>query len=234
MELHLALFLGGVIDNLGAKDWFHKIGIGLLQKNTSSYLFHHPYHIQSGNFENENTDRSIKITCISPLFNGYAYCLEKDITLLEDGFIIRYHLENRGHKAIITSEYNHNFLAINNDPIGINYKLKFNFNLNKTAFNEVVNPNEVAVINSKSITFKDVPKSDIFFSNINAGKNVAAKWYLENKTQGVGISETGNFKTSKINIWGCGHVISPELFIDINLQPKQSMKWSRHYSVYDV
>ena len=51
---------------------------------------------------------------------------------------------------------------------------------------------------------------------------------------GIGLRETGSFPTSAINLWGWCHVISPELFIEINLEPGNAMEWSRQYHVFAV
>ena len=48
----------------------------------------------------------------------------------------------------------------------------------------------------------------------------------------IGISETGSFKTDKVNLWGCEHVISPELFFNIFIKPGESVEWSRNYNVF--
>lgn len=63
---------------------------------------------------------------------------------------------------------------------------------------------------------------------------VNATWTLENTKSKIGISETGNFITNSINLWGWRHVICPELFIPIRLQVGKSMKWSRAFHFYEL
>jgi len=46
-------------------------------------------------------------------------------------------------------------------------------------------------------------------------RHVAAFWELINTKNKIGISETGSFNTTRVNLWGWKHVISPELFYDI-------------------
>ena len=69
---------------------------------------------------------------------------------------------------------------------------------------------------------------------MSGGETVKAKWSLENHKSKIGISESGDFQTNAVNLWGCGHVISPELFFTINIQPGQSIAWTRCYSVYEL
>ncbi|NNL02194.1 MAG: hypothetical protein HKP39_07950, partial [Eudoraea sp.] len=113
----------GIDTALGFEDteiggWFHKIGVGLLRKEDSQYLFSKNYEIKPAEFKiNAESDR-VLIRCKSEVSNGYAYLLQKEIQLAESGFILKYYLENTGEKDISTDEYVHNFTAINNDLIG--------------------------------------------------------------------------------------------------------------------
>jgi hypothetical protein len=166
--------------------------------------------------------------------NGYAYFLRKAIELEESGFTIRYHLENTGAKAIVSSEYVHNFMAFNNDPIGKDYILRFPFRLRPERFTETVNPEGKAGIGQNEVRFSGTPEQPFFFSNLTGGEEADAEWELVNLRHGVGIRETGRFRTSKVNLWGWKHVISPELFFHFSIGPGQSVEWSRAYRVYTV
>ena len=43
-----------------------------------------------------------------------------------------------------------------------------------------------------------------------------------------------SFKTSKVNLWGWKHVISPELFHSIHLKPTQIEEWTRTYHFFTL
>ncbi|MFT6721539.1 MAG: hypothetical protein ACJA0J_002345, partial [Bdellovibrionota bacterium] len=73
-----------------------------------------------------------------------------------------------------------------------------------------------------------------FFSNLSGNEDVDAEWDLINIKNKIGIRESGNFKTNKINLWGWRHVISPELFFNVSVKPGQSTRWSRTYKVYKL
>jgi len=215
-------------------EFFHKIGVGLLKKEGASYNFSQAYEINPATFQVTSESNKVKIECKSQDVNGYSYILNKEIELFESSFVIRYHLQNTGKKTIQTNEYNHNFLAINKELIGSDYILKFPFNINTELFSATVNPEEKVEFNENGISFNSSPKEQFFFSNLSGGKDVPANWELINTRSKIGISETGSFKTNKINLWGWQHVISPELFFDINVKPGQSIKWSRTYHVYEI
>ena len=212
-------------------DWFHKIGVGLLKKDNEIYNFSKNYEIKPAKFKINQTQNTILITCISSLHNGYSYILRKEIELKEDGFIINYSIENTGEKEIITDEYVHNFMAINKDFIGENYILKFPFQLEPALFIETVNPEQKVIIGQTDLKFNETPKEPFFFSNLSGHKNEKAQWQLLHLDHKISISETGSFKTNKVNVWGWKHVISPELFIAIYVKPGKKTKWSRNYTI---
>ena len=214
--------------------WFHKIGVGLLKKQHKEYLFHRNHLIKPASFDISYEDHQIKIICKSELVNGYSYILKKEISIFENSFTINYFLHNTGEKKIITDEYVHNFMAINNALIGKDYTLKFPFQIDSTLFDETVNSENKVEIGSDTVTFREAPKKQFFFSNLTGGKDLEAGWTLINLKANLGIKEKGNFKTDKINLWGWRHVISPELFFKISVDPKKTIEWSRKFEVFKI
>ena len=73
-----------------------------------------------------------------------------------------------------------------------------------------------------------------FFGNLTGGQTVDASWELVNSGTGIGIRETGSFKTNKINLWGWKQVISPELFFSIRVEPGKELEWSRTYTIFET
>ncbi|MHC1778400.1 MAG: hypothetical protein AB9834_23565 [Lentimicrobium sp.] len=215
-------------------DWFHKIGVGLLKKEGGDYLFSRNYEIQPAVFNVTTNPDKINISCKSQHVNGWSYELRKEIALTASGFIINYYLKNTGEKTINTNEYNHNFIAINNEWIGSDYILRFPFNIRPELFEATVNPEGKVAIGKKEISFNGTPDEQFFFSNISGNENVDASWEIYSTKSKIGISETGNFKTNKVNLWGWTHVISPELFFDVNLKPGEEVEWSRTYNVFEL
>ncbi|WP_297794338.1 hypothetical protein [uncultured Eudoraea sp.] len=213
-------------------DWFHKIGVGLLKKDDSPYLFSKNYEIKPAEFNTIPESNRISISCKSEAINGFSYVLRKLISLHESSFSVKYHLENTGEKDIATNEYSHNFIAINNELIGEKYTLKFPFTLKSELFEESVNPGQNVVIRQKEITFKRTPEEQFFFSNLSGGESVRAAWELMNFDSKIGIRETTDFQTNKVNLWGWKHVVSPELFFRIFIKPGQSIEWTRIYNTY--
>ena len=214
--------------------WFHKIGVGTLKKEGSKYLFSRNYKIKPAEFKLNNELNRVLIECIGPLVNGYSYQLKKIIEITENGFTINYRLQNTGEKEIITDEYTHNFLGINNALISNDHQLKFPFELQPKLFDETVNPEQKVTIGKTNIQFQGTPKEPFFFSNLTGGESEDAGWTLVNRKSKIGVRETGDFKTSKVNLWGCEHVISPELFYKIKLKAGEATSWSRIFTFFKI
>ena len=214
--------------------WFHKIGVGLLKKTEAPYDFQHVYEVIPAHFDVRVKPNALSMVCQSEAMNGYAYRLEKQIRLTDNGFEIHYHLLNEGEKVIETSEYTHNFLSLDQRPIDKNYVLTLPFSMNVEHMEARVNPDEVVRLGRNEITFNGTPKSPFFYSYLSGKERVPATWTLTNTRSKLGITEMGNFQTQKVNLWGWGHVISPELFFPIHLPPGQSIAWTRAYQVYEL
>jgi hypothetical protein len=215
-------------------DWFHKIGIGALKKESSDYSFTKTYEIEPAEFSAVSEPESITINCRSKVLHDYAYLLRKEIRLSENGFSIGYRLENNGTKHIVTNEYLHNFMAMDNRPIDHNYILKFPFQLRPDLFIETVNPEGKVCIGEQDVRFKGTPEEQFFFSNLSGDDRVKASWELIDQQKKIGIREVGSFQTDRVNLWGWKQVISPELFFEINLKPGQSVEWKRNFIIFRI
>lgn len=221
-------------DEIPIGAWFPKIGLGLLKKRAINYDFTKDYEVRPAFFKVQVNPNQLLLECRSDWCNGYAYVLKKKIQLLENGFKIHYHLENIGEKPIVTSEYSHNFLALNQYEMGSHYELQFPFTLQPTLFLETINPEQAVKIEPRQVTFKHMPSQAFFFSNLSGHELVEAGWRLINTKSGIGISETTDFQTKSIELWGCQHVISPELYINLNIKPGKIKTWSRTYTVFEL
>lgn len=212
--------------------WFHKIGIGLLKKEETQYIFNKNYQVKPAAFTLRQDGQKLTIFCQSASVNGYAYQLKKEIEIWEDHFRILYRLHNTGEKAILTDEYTHNFIAIDSQGISSDYQLSLPFAIQPDTFGETVNPEGKVEIGQKDFRFNGTPTDQFFFSKLSGGQKVKAIWELRHHGAKVGLRETGSFPTSLINLWGWKHVISPELFFELRVEAGEVCEWSRKYEVF--
>jgi hypothetical protein len=229
----------GIDGGLGFADaqtgeWFHKIGVGLLQKEGDAYQFTYPYPLKPASFRTDASEKRVEFRCWGTEVRGYAYELTKSIRLMDRGFRIDYALENTGSKPIRTDEYVHNFLGFGQENIAPTYRLTFPFTLRPGESGAVVNPGKLLKLEDNTVRFQGKPRDQFFFSALSADQQVMARWELVHASLGVGIRETGDFTTPKVNLWGWQHVVSPELFISLNVPPGEQKSWSREYEVFEL
>ena len=215
-------------------EWFHKIGVGALQKSGDSYQFTNPYKIRPATFHAEPRKHELRIRCVSESLNGYAYKLNKEFSIQGTSLNIEYQLENTGKKAILTDEYVHNFMGLDQKLIGKDYQLQFPFKLWEQEFQTLVNPEGTLELGKMGISFKNNPKEQFFVSHLNGPNTVPANWELQHLKYKIGIRETGSFTTQKVNLWGWQHVVSPELFHQISVEAGKTVEWSRTYECFNL
>ncbi|RYZ80403.1 MAG: hypothetical protein EOO68_37430 [Moraxellaceae bacterium] len=57
-------------------------------------------------------------------------------------------------------------------------------------------------------------------------------WRLCHEPTGVGVSETLDCPISSLTLWWAPHVLSPEVFVAIELAAGKIMQWSREYEFF--
>uniref|UniRef100_A0A7C4PHI9 DUF4432 family protein n=1 Tax=Anaerolinea thermolimosa TaxID=229919 RepID=A0A7C4PHI9_9CHLR len=112
-------------------DCFPKLGIGLLTRlDSSTYSFWDPHQIaQRFPIEMAVSKQQVTFTVQPIECRGYSARLTKQISVENNRMTIQYGLENTGEKPILTNEYTHNFIGINQQPLGSAYTLRFPQNI---------------------------------------------------------------------------------------------------------
>lgn len=222
-------------DDCAVGDWFPKIGVGWLKKTPKPYRFFDDYELDPVAFTvtDESEDRAV-FSCVSGLRNGYGWDYTKEIALEDEGFVIRYTLENTGEKKLATEEYVHNFLRIGGGRLGPRYQLSLPWCPEREQFDEFVDPEGALNLFGDEIGFNG-PVKKVFFigglaNGIDEKAGLAARWTLTDEKRGCSVAETGSFKPSGLNLWGHGSVISPEVFYSFSVDPGNIVSWERRYT----
>jgi hypothetical protein len=221
-------------DDCAVGEKFPKIGVGLLtKKSNDDYHFFQTYEIDPFDIQTEKGKEWIKFTVFPKDCRGYSTKLIKMIRLSGNSITIDYELKNTGRHKIQTNEYCHNFIAINRSIIDEQYSLRVPCKINKpSVMTEAVNPENAVILYSNSVNFNFTPEKDFFFSPLTEFHSRNGEWEIAHDSFGVGMKETTDFIPEMMNVWGVKHVISPELFIKIDLEPGQELKWQRQYEFY--
>ncbi|MDA3929560.1 MAG: hypothetical protein PF541_11420 [Prolixibacteraceae bacterium] len=220
----------------GAKngEYFHKIGVGaLLKQNNSPYNFFRSYEIKRLNYNViQESDAQLIFETKSEPIREMQYEYSKKITLNENELLIEYSLKNSGLSKIQAKEYCHNFLAFNGQNIGKDYCLSLNENIVPSQFNETVNTENLIQYNSNKLNWQASPERDFFISGLSNGNPLCKSWTLENSKEKLSVKEELDSVCAHFNLWGTKHVVSPELFVGIDLSPNKEKKWQRKYTFY--
>lgn len=71
-----------------------------------------------------------------------------------------------------------------------------------------------------------------FFRKYEAVPNNSDITTTKTNTSGAGEKENNNFTVHKFALWGYKHVVSPETFVKIDLEPGTVQTWSREYEFF--
>lgn len=206
---------------------FTKIGIGLLRRvSAGPYEFHRPYDIEPYPVQMSCDGQSAKFTMEPVECSGYAVRLEKTVRVEDRILRMDYRLENTGGKDIATNEYCHNFMGIDGHKLGRDYCL---------SFPGLIKADRLAgkfTLNGDKILWEEEPEEDFYGIIQKDRRDGDCQWQLVHGPSGVGVKDISRLPAAKYALWGCGHVVSPEVFIDIRLKPGERMEWSREYEFF--
>lgn len=209
---------------------FLKIGSGLVTKIADTpYNFFDIAPIRGLQvIEEQETDKTYKIVTQISDGNKYHVVLTKVIAIEGNLLTFHYSLENQGALKISTNEYNHNFIGIDQTTIGPNYVLTIPA---LQQLNSVVGDFQV---DGQTITWDAKPEGD-FYAIVELGhKNETYNWEVKQLSSKVGVRELSTFPVAKAAFWGSAHVVCPELFIDVEVEPGAHMSWQRRYEFFEV
>lgn len=222
-------------DEVAPGGFFPKIGTGWLVRDDKPYYFYTQYIIDPLEFSFKKiSDTKAVFMCDSGIRNGYGYRYIKTLELLNDTFKVSYELENTGEKKIETTEYVHNFLLPGAKSTGPHLELKFNWDFDDKKLTERVNIDDIMDFTSNGIKFKKTPELEFFAGGIwearKAEPTANSAWILEDSASGIVMSESCDFITCHMDVWGHNRCLSPELFKKISLESGKTEKWNRTYS----
>lgn len=235
---------------------FPKLGIGLLTRPDGrpynffrSYEIAHPFPIDVQAAADTVTFVVEPVDC-----RGYAASLVKTVSVRGCALKIAYRLENVGSRPIVTHEYCHNFCGIDNHPLGPDYRLRVPYEI---AFEDVsarmtgrlpgplrLLPRaiqrglvqmmlgwmeSILVTEGQALWCRSTPRRPFYRRLVGFSRTESAQWELIHTPSGVGIREHDDFTPSQVAVWGTTHVISIEVFLDVNVQPGETLDWARTY-----
>ncbi|GIQ71387.1 hypothetical protein DUZ99_15850 [Xylanibacillus composti] len=208
---------------------FPKLGVGLItRQDDGDYNFYKPQPVEpfAMSAVQEAEDR-VRFEAEPRDCRGYAARLSKIVSVADNRLRIDYKLDNVGEHAIATDEYGHNFIHLNGEPVGPDYELTLPFDLKQAGELQPVFQAE-----GPKLSWREQPDRD-FYLRLDTGLGGESQsWTLTHKRSGIGMKEILHAPLYRFALWGRGYVVSPEMFVRIQLAPGDSMTWSREYEFF--
>jgi hypothetical protein len=239
---------------------FPKLGIGLLRRPAAdNYSYLRTYEIVQL-FPVHLDASADKLTIeVEPIdCRGYAARLQKTLKVTGNWLEVAYRMENTGSQPIDTHEYAHNFICIDQQLMGPDYRLHLPYPIqmeNVAASYRSLLPAVVRkviphvlidklidtllgqglhalAIDGGDMSFRFTPKTWFFFRQAAFHQSESYQWEIKHLAKGIGLREYDDFPPARVAVWGEAHVISAEVYIDIVLQPGEVKTWSRRYEFF--
>ena len=227
---------------------FPKLGIGLLTRaDDGPYRFARPHEIAHPFDIHIETLADSATFVVEPLdCRGYAARLHKRVSVSENELTIAYRLENTGRRPIATHEYCHNFVGIDGHEMGPDYRLRMpqpvafedlsamftRQNRPSNAAGRGVMQTAIAILKAEGndLGLRSRPEHPFYRRLVGLAQTAQPQWELVHLPSGVGMRETDDFGPARMAVWGTTHVISAEMFVDIEVQPGETQTWTRRYT----
>ncbi len=215
------LFAAIGYDEAAPGERFPKLGVGLLTRpDDGRYRFARPHEIEPFPMTASATGDSAGFTVEPRECRGYAARLVKRLAVKEDTLRIGYGLENVGTRPLETHEYVHNFLCLDGQPVGPDYRLSV-----PTASLDWLTPPLRA--DGERITWAQTPH-EAFYGRTSAFAAADPCWGLSGG--GLAVRECTDRPWMTFALWGTDSVVSPEAFVAVRVPPGGRMAWERTYT----
>ena len=204
---------------------FAKIGVGALQRiDDKKYLFHSPYPVvEVAPWVVTNEPAATTFVQDYRLNDHWAWHYTITVRVLENGFALERHLENRGQSAIVTDHYNHHMFAVDDLPIDGTWTLRL-------PPDTVANRPTPAYHMADGILTLTAPINSTLWTDFSwSGKRTDTELTLTCGSARTAIEICTDLPPSKIVLYAEKTAICPEPFIAINLAPGAGMRWSTNY-----
>ncbi|KOP64900.1 hypothetical protein AMS62_06300 [Bacillus sp. FJAT-18019] len=211
---------------------FPKIGVGQLTRlDEADYNFARMYPVEPYRMDEDIAAQSARYKIHAQDCNGYAVEYIKSIQIKDSRLILEYHLHNTGVKPIQTHEYVHNFIRVDQHSISPEYEMTLPAMMQTQDMEPEYTPSVLRIQDMK-VSWNEIPSRPFYGRLPEISNESGPTWELVHQPSGVGIREWDNFPVASMALWGVEHVVSPEVFVKIAIQPGESQSWRREYEFF--
>jgi len=215
---------------------FVKIGVGtLIKKDSGSYSPYRYYEISNPGIWKVKIKSGQVVFSHTLIDSTYSYEYKKTIQLKAGKPVmeIDHQLKNTGKNLIETEVYDHNFFLIDNQKISAQCFIRFPFNV--TEKKEGQGLGELASIRGKEIVInRSFLKTEQAYTRLEGFQPVAKDYdiQIENLHTGAGVRISADQPMSKLIFWACSTIFCPEPYIQLKINPGETVKWKISYKFY--
>lgn len=221
-------------DRAKAGETFVKPGVGVLRRiDDAPFKFSAPYPlVDGGNWmvRPGKSGVSFQQDLRSPSGIAYVYTKSLKFDKHQPILILEHALKNTGTENIDTNVYNHDFFVLDGTPTGPGMVVRF-------PFEPKADP---ALKNGAHIEGKEI----VYERELQTGESAAGSltgysdrvsdydFFVENRTTGAGVEQSGDMPISKIFFWSIRTTICPEAYVHLRVAPGQTAHWTVRYRFY--
>jgi hypothetical protein len=215
-----------------AAPYLEKIGVGVLRKKGDRYRFAESYDVERiGVWTVETESHRILFRQELNTDIGFSYRYEKRIEITEEppGFAVEYRLANTGTRRIDQTYYAHNFVKIDDQPIGPDYR--FTFAQAMTPDREM---RQIAAVTGNVLTFaRPLQTGNSIYTQFREHDLPAAAngVLVENRKSRAALRITGDAAISRFHFWSTDQVACPEPFVKVRVSPGDTFRWRDTYEL---
>lgn len=207
---------------------FMKIGVGLIEKvKEAKYGFWNKYRIVApGQWKVTSGKDWVEFRHdLAGGDWGYAYTKRIALAAGKPAFTINHTLKNTGKKPIDTTTYCHNFVIIDDEPVGPAYRVTWPFDLQ---VKEGRGKFEVA---GKTLAFPEVAAASVWIAFAGGMGRVADNAVtVENTQSGAGVRISSDQPAVEWRFYAEKTAACPEPFIRIQAAPGEEKSWRTDYA----
>ena len=216
---------------------FIKIGVGVLRKDTEQYDVFKQYEVvDPGKWTVKTRHDSVEFTHeLTDAASGYGYIYRKTVRLVvgKQEMVLEHHLKNTGRRAIQGSVYGHNFLMLDGQTIGPDFKVTVPFQIRspQPPKQDVAEIRGSQFVYLRSLVDRDVVYVPLLGFSDNPKDNEIR---IENSHVGAGMIIRGNRPLTNLALWSIRSVLAVEPFITMTIEPGSEFDWDVTYEYYTI
>ena len=219
-------------------EWFFKPGVGLVKQTADFQRFNifGTYEIQAFPIKVEQPSKdTIVFKQAGPSHNGYGASIYKTYHLENNQLILDIEVTNTGSETLDLSEYQHNFISLEQIPTGPGYVLELPCDKSLSKLEQATlrqgdeHPMEsIVAVQGKEVHWTASAENRILYhESYDIDSESSSHWTLRHENSSVSVREEVDFIPSMIIVWSVEHCVCAELYHTVKLTQGEHAHWRR-------